>query len=410
MKKLQVFYAGWGERWQLGTLADNGQELLFEYSLQALEQGLELSPLHLKLRSEAYGEFPQHLQRLPGFIADALPDGWGLLLMDRLFRQYGRDTASISALDRLAFIGSRALGALDFEPAEKVNLPPEDVALIELARDVRAVISGQDGEVLRELALLGGSPHGARPKVLVNYNPKSEQVSTGPLEGGTPWLVKFPAQNEHKEACAIEELYAALARCCGLEVPATRYFDLGRDLAAFGIARFDVEMGLRVPVHTLAGLLHADFRIPSTVDSTTFLRATRMLTRDEREVRKAFERVVFNVLFNNKDDHCKNFSFRLDEQRNWRLAPCYDLTFNEGPGGEHQMDVCGHGKNITREHLATLARQGGVDKAWVDEVLERMLEVAGRFAALTKNSAIRKTTAQRIGARIAENRRWLDAR
>lgn len=410
MKKLQVYYEGWGERWQLGTLADNGRELLFEYSQQALEHGLELSPRHLKLRPEAYGRFPKHLQRLPGLIADALPDGWGLLLMDRLFRQYGRDTASLSPLDRLAFIGSRALGALTFEPAEEEGLPQADVVLGALARDVQAVISGQDGDVLRELALMGGSPHGARPKVLVNYNLDSGQVSTGAQEGSNPWLVKFPALNEHKEACAIEELYAGLARYCGLEVPATRYFDLGRNLAAFGVARFDVEKGLRVPVHTLAGLLHADFRIPSTVDYTTFLRATRMLTRDEREVCKAFERAVFNILFNNKDDHCKNFSFLLDEQRNWRLAPCYDLSFNEGPGGEHQMDVCGHGKAIMCEHLATLARQGGVDKAWASEVLERMLEVAGRFAVLAKDAAIRKTTVQRLGTRIETNRKWLGAR
>lgn len=43
-------------------------------------------------------------------------------------------------------------------------------------------------------------------------------------------------------------------------------------------------------MHTLAGLLHANFRIPSSVDYTTFLRATRMLTRDEREVRMSSHR------------------------------------------------------------------------------------------------------------------------
>ncbi|MDP2787971.1 MAG: type II toxin-antitoxin system HipA family toxin [Pseudomonadota bacterium] len=404
MKKLLVYYEGWGERWLLGTLADNGQDLLFEYAPEALANGLELSPRHLKLRREAYAGFPAHMHRLPGLIADCLPDGWGLLLMDRLFRRNGRSVASVSPLDRLAFIGRRAMGALSFEPAEHLVLPREDVALLELAKEVRTVIAGKDGEALRELAVIGGSPHGARPKVLINYNSRTGLVSTGPLEGGEPWLVKFQAQDEHKEVCAVEQVYAELARQCGMEVPATRHFDLDRKLAGFGIARFDVKNGMRVPVHTLAGVLHANFRIPSSVDYTTFLRATRMLTRDEREVRKAYERAVFNVLFNNRDDHCKNFSFRLEASRHWRLAPCYDLTFNEGAGGEHQMDVCGFGKDITRASLLTLANQGGLEAAWASETLDRMLESAGAFTRLADGAEIRKSTIKHIAAAIESNR------
>lgn len=279
MKTLHVHYEGWGERWLLGSLADNGRELLFEYSPEALARNLELSPRHLKLRSEAYGGFPDYLLRLPGLLADCLPDGWGLLLMDRLLRKMGRDVASLSPLDRLAFIGARSMGALTFMPADEMPLPREDVTLIELAREVRTVIAGRDSDVLRELAIAGGSPHGARPKALVNYVPSSGMVSTGPLPDSAPWLVKFQAQDEHKEACAVEYAYAELARKCGLDVPDTRYFDLDTKLACFGIARFDREDGQRVPIHTLAGLLHANFRIPSSVDYTTFLRATRMLTR-----------------------------------------------------------------------------------------------------------------------------------
>lgn len=99
MKKLKVIYAGWGEHWHLGTLADDGKTILFEYSAEALRQGLELSPRFVKLRPEAYGGFPDHLMGLPGFIADALPDGWGLLLMDRLLRQQGLDPRQLSPLE-----------------------------------------------------------------------------------------------------------------------------------------------------------------------------------------------------------------------------------------------------------------------------------------------------------------------
>jgi len=409
LKTLHVNYEGWGEHWHLGTLADNGRTLLFEYSADALTRKLELSPRHLKVRPEAYGGFPDHLLRLPGLLADCLPDGWGLLLMDRLFRKLGRDVAILSPLDRLAFVGTRSIGALTFQPVDPAALAREDLALLELAREVRTVVTGRDDDALQELAIAGGSPQGARPKALVNYASGTGMVSTGPLPGGSPWLVKFPAQGEHKEACAIEQAYAELARSCGLDIPATRHFDLSPKLASFGIARFDRSNGQRVPVHTLAGLLHANFRIPSSIDYTTFLRATRMLTRDEREVHKAFERAVFNVLFHNRDDHGKNFSYRLNAKGEWQLAPCYDLTFSEGPGGEHQMDVVGHGKHITQAHLLTLASQGGIDQAWAASTIERLLDKVPDFKRLASDWPIRKATIQRIAKRIDENRQLVAA-
>ena len=407
MKKLFVYYNGWGEHWLLGTLADNGNDLLFEYSSEALKQGLELSPRHLKLREEAYGNFPEQLQWLPGLIADSLPDGWGMLLMDRLFRKNGLNLAVLSPLDRLAFIGDRALGALTFEPANTLDLPKEDVNLLELAREVRTVVAGKDSTALRQLTLMGGSPHGARPKVLVHYDVRTGSMGTVPMAGSQPWLIKFQAQQEHKEVCALEDLYAQLARNCGLTMPSTQHFDLSKKLAAFGIARFDVEDGLRVPVHTLAGALHANFRLPWAVDYTTFLRATRMFTHDEREVQKAYERAVFNVVFNNRDDHSKNVSFRLGRDRRWRLAPGYDLTFCEGPGGEHQMDVCGDGRNITRAKMLELAQQGGLDANSAAEVIARFVEQAGQFRQLALDKEIRSATVKHVESAIETNRKRL---
>ncbi len=407
MKKLFVYYNGWGEHWLLGTLADNGAELLFEYSPEALKQGFELSPRHLKLRREAYGGFPDHQQRLPGLIADSLPDGWGRLLMDRLFRKSGLNLAELSPLDRLAFIGDRALGALTFEPANKLDLPQESVKLLDLAQEVQTVVADKDSAALRQLALMGGSPHGARPKVLVHYDVLTGLMSTVPVTGSQPWLIKFQAQNEHKEVCALEDAYAQLARDSGLDMPTTRFFDLSKKLAAFGISRFDVEDGLRVPVHTLAGALHANFRLPSAVDYTTFLRATRLFTHDEREVKKAFERAVFNVVFSNRDDHSKNVSFRLDRDRRWHLAPCYDLTFSEGPGGEHQMDVCGEGRNITRVKMLELAEQGGLEASWAKEIMQRFVEQSRQFKPLAIDRNVRKATVKFIEAAIDENRKRL---
>lgn len=412
MKKIFVYYEGWGERWHLGTLADNGSQLLFEYSKEALAQQLELSPYKLRLTAETYGDFPAWLQRLPGLVSDSLPDGWGLLLMDKMFRKAGRNPATLSPLDRLAYLGARGMGALTFEPADHQELSADDVKLLDLAHEAQALVNGGESEALKQLALLGGSPHGARPKVLVFYNAATRAVSTQPIAGGTPWLVKFQAQDEHKEACAIEHLYARLAKECQLNMPQTAHFDLDKKLGGFGIERFDMQDGMRVPIHTLAGALHADFRTVGAVDYVTFMRLTRLFTRNDQSVQEAYERCVFNVLFNNRDDHAKNFSFRLNQVRQWELAPCYDLTFNEGPGGEHQMDVLGYGKNMTRALMLALAEKASLDKAWAESVITRMLAVHARFnevlVASGMNKCIRPVTLKRVQAAIAENARLLN--
>ena len=412
MKKIFVYYEGWGERWHLGTLADNGSQLLFEYSKEALAQQLELSPHKLRLTAETYGAFPAWLQRLPGLVSDSLPDGWGLLLMDKMFRKDGRNPAMLSPLDRLAYVGARGMGALTFEPADHLELSADDVKLLDLAHEAQALVNGAESEALKQLALLGGSPHGARPKVLVFYNAATRAVSTQPMAGGTPWLVKFQAQDEHKEACAIEHLYARLAKECQLNMPQTAHFDLDKKLGGFGIERFDVQDGMRVPIHTLAGALHADFRTLGAVDYATFMRLTRLFTRNDRSVREAYERCLFNVLFNNRDDHAKNFSFRLNQARQWELAPCYDLTSNAGPGGEHQMDVLGYGKNISRALMRSLAENASLDKAWAESAIARMLAVHARFNEVLKASGMKKSirpaTLKRVQAAIAENARLLN--
>lgn len=403
MKKVSVIYAGWGERFQLGTLADDGNELLFEYSADALKRGLELSPHKLPLSDKAYGDFPGHQLRLPGLISDVLPDGWGLLLMDRLFRRQGKRPEQVSPLDRLAFIGETAMGALAFEPAEGGALTHEDVQLLELARETREVLEDESEDLLRKLVVMGGSPHGAMPKVLVNFDRSNNKMANWENAEGVPMLVKFPSQNEHKEVCAIEAMYGRIAAACGLRMPRTEYFDLNRDLSAFGIERFDRLHGMRVPMHTAAGAANVDFRIPQ-LDYISLLRLTRRMTNDAREVLQAYERCVFNVVFNNRDDHSKNFSFLLGKDGRWKFSPAYDLTYCVGPAGEHQMDICGEAREPSRQHLLELAKKGGLtEKVAVDSV-ERIAEVATRFNDFADEFPIRKGTLKQIEAALNRNR------
>ncbi|MGN6230699.1 MAG: type II toxin-antitoxin system HipA family toxin [Trinickia sp.] len=403
MKKLTVTYVGWGERFALAQLADDGRDLLFQYTPNALARGLELSPYHLVLSREAYGDFPRHQHRLPGLVSDALPDGWGMLVMDRLFRKNGVDVATVSPLDRLAFIGEDAMGALAFEPPSEPHLETRDVDLLKIANSVRSVLSGDSEDMLRDLALMGGSPHGARPKVRVNLDWTAGVASMSEDGPGSPWLVKFPGRQEAPEVCAIEYAYAGMARISGIPMPATHFFALADDVTAFGIERFDRVEGMRVPVHSVSGLAHADFRLPS-LDYLSVLRLTRLLTADEREVLQMYRRCVFNVVFHNRDDHAKNLSFLMRRDGTWCVAPGYDLTFNEGPGGYHQMDVCGEAMRIERSHLLDLASKAGIKKEDAAAVIDQVCEAAGHLPASVRNLPIARSTYEHICSKVERSR------
>lgn len=413
LEEVNVSYEGWGERWHWGTLVSTtaltGRPLIvFEYSNEAKRRGLELSSYTLPLEGpKLRRDFPDHQLQLPGPVYDALPDGWGMLLMDRMFRRRGLNTARIGALERLAYTGSNAMGAMAFEPVAPEGEEPDiHIPLEQLAAEVQDVLNGNGGEFLQTLLLVGGSPQGARPKALVYRDPQFGGFTTAVTSGFEAWLVKFPAKEEHPEVCAIEMVYAECLRKAGIETPDTHYFSLPNGLAAFASKRFDREDGLRVPMHSLAAFTGANYRTPGTLDYVSFLRATQMCTNDVREMARAFERAIFNVAFNNRDDHPKNFAYIMAPDGQWRLAPAYDVTFCEGPGGYHQMDVMGEALVISRAHMLRLAEEAEVPKDAAGMMIDEICELASQFATIAEKmypQAIARDTLLTIQRRIDEN-------
>lgn len=380
MKELTVTYQGLGASFVLGTLADDGRDVLFQYAPQALERGLQLSPIRLPLRALAYpdrrADYTQ-LHNVPGLIYDSLPDGWGYRLMHRRMRTRGVDPDKASTLDRLAYLGANTMGALTYAPALPDVLDGRDLALLGLAQEVQAVLVDDSHEVLAELARVGASSAGARPKALVYFNPDTGQMSTqaSAVPGGQAWLVKFPGSDDAPDCSALEELYARIAHQCQLGMTATQFFELPGGRSAFATRRFDRRGEQRVHVHSLAGLLHANFQVPS-VSYEDFFRVTRRLTRDQRELKKAVQRCAFNILMNNRDDHAKNLSFLLDADGSWRLAPPYDLTYCPGYNGEHFMDVAGEAVAPKRNDVIRAAKAAGLPVAVAERAIDELLGCA----------------------------------
>lgn len=405
---VSIYYQGFGDKRLIGKLTMDGRRPTFGYDAAWLADGLELSPIEMPLRAAPYYGTHASSHYLCGLLSDSLPDGWGMLLMDRFFRKFMDSSAQqVSVLDRLAYIGDSAMGALSFEPEHDLSdtIDTGELTLAKLAAANLSILSGQDSDILTELIVIGGSPQGARPKALVLYDEATDFIATdltSEQPSATPWLIKFPAQSEHKSVCLLESLYADMAKQAGLNMPAHHYFDIGERHAAFGVERFDRMGNQRVHTHTLAGLLDIDFRIPS-IDYLQYLRCVRMLTQSQVAVEEGFRHAVFNVIFNNKDDHSKNFSFMMDKAGRWSLSPVYDLAYNSGMNGYHQMDVAGEAQYPTRSHLLKLAKQADIKQNKAQAILDQVASVAGDFLTVIRDHNIEKELSNQVIRDIKAN-------
>lgn len=247
--------------------------------------------------------------------------------MDRFFkRQFKLDVHEITPLDRLAYMGKRAMGELEYEPVITNDSISEQVNFGALIENAEKILAGKSATVLNQLRILGGSPAGARPKVTVALANTSDDCVAG-LSKLPPkfshYLVKFRGPIDPKDMGRIEKAYAELATHAGLEMPPNRLITVNhhheRDVL-FAVKRFDREGETKLHMLTLAGFLYADYRMPS-LDYQALLTATAILTKDIREIKRAFRLMVFNVAAHNKDDHTKNFAFLCNRKGEWRLSP-----------------------------------------------------------------------------------------
>ena len=329
--------------------------------------------------------------------------GVTLVLMDRFFRQRGRALAEVSVLDRLAYLGTRTMGALTYHPpSDPADSPPEWLDLDAMARASRAVLQGREKEVLPQLLRAGGSPAGARPKVLVGV--RGDELVSGEDDlppGYGAWIVKFRSGQDDADAGPSELAYALMAKEAGLTVPPARLFATARGERFFGAERFDRLGNHRFHVHTFGNLIHADFRIPSC-DYGQLLEVTRVLTRNHRDVLECYRRMVFNVLAHNRDDHVKNFAFRMTDGGEWELAPAYDLVFAPGPGGEHTMTVAGEGRAPARSHLLHLTPAAEISRREAEAILEEVASAVSGWRRHARAAGVGPRTAKAVEAAIRE--------
>ncbi len=407
MKKLQVRLT-WRSRVErvIGQLAlPSRGRVVFEYDPAFLRDPLWLSPFKLPPQPGVVEHRDVDFGPIFGLFDDSLPDAWGLLLMDRFLRQRGSVLAEVSVLDRLAFLGTRTMGALTYHPpSDPADRDAQLLDLHEMATASEQVLDGSAPDVLPQLLRAGGSPGGARPKVLIGL--RGDSILSGESElpsGYAAWMVKFGSQQDPADIGPIELAYSRLARQAGIQMPATRLFETAQGGRYFGVERFDRRGNQRVHVHTFGNLIHANFRLPSC-DYRQLLEVTRVLTRNHQDVLEVYRRMTFNVLAHNRDDHVKNFAFLMTESGEWRLAPAYDLVFSHGPGGEHSTTVADEGRAPGREHLLRLAGPAGVTRDEAEAIFEAVASAVAVWDDVSREAGVSARSRKELGEVLHRSR------
>jgi serine/threonine-protein kinase HipA len=391
----------------------------FEYQPAFLRSGIELAPLTMSLATASepfvFADLPElTYRRLPGMLADALPDDFGNTLIDAWMAREGVREWQITSLDRLAYMGKRGVGALEFKPARGPT-PSRSSTAIELSALVEGARHAVQGEIdtdahaaaaLAQIIQVGTSAGGARAKAVISWNPTTHEIRAGQFDveaGFEHWLIKFDGVGTDERLGVsqdygrIEYAYHLMARAAGIIMSPCQLLEENRR-AHFMTKRFDRDGNTQHHLQTLCGLAHLDYRQKATHDVSQFLLTIDRLQLGYAALEEAFRRIAFNVMAANCDDHTKNVSFLLREGQAWELAPAYDVTYAYNPKGEwtyqHLMSVNGRFAGISREDLMVVADRFGVGTA--PRVLQQVAEAVSAWPDFARRAKVSASEVTRI--------------
>ncbi len=342
---------------KVGTLAlTKDNKVAFQYSDEWIKKGFSINPFKLPLSNMVFISSSPYFNGLFGVFADSLPDSYGELLLDRYLRRKGIDINSLSCLDRLSYVGSSGMGTLEYVPDFSEERNNEDIDFDLIQKECNDLFDSKEVADINTLYLLGGSSGGARPKSLIKYK-------------GEDWIVKFSSKFDPKNIAELEYKYMTLASEFGINVPEIELITSKNGNKYFLIKRFDRIKNKKVHMITASALLECDFRAPS-LDYNDLIKLTRILTSNDDDIIEMYKRMVFNVLFDNQDDHAKNFSFIYDDKKRvYRLSPAYDITPGKTYYGEHTTSVNGKGKDITDDDMLIVANNNRIDTSIAKSII-----------------------------------------
>jgi serine/threonine-protein kinase HipA len=399
----------WGSVIGAVSWLDDRNVGIFQYDPLFAESAIELSPLKMPLKKAPY-QFNalawNTFRGLPGLLADSLPDKFGNAVIDAWLASQGRALASFNPVERLCYIGTRGMGALEFQPeilnTYSKNQAVEVARLVELSNQVlaqRSALTGtlageNDKNALEDILRVGTSAGGARAKAILAWHPVTNEFRSGQIDvsqGFEYWIIKFDGitNNRDKEIAdpqgfgKIEYAYSLMAHAAGIEMmPCRLHQEGGR--SHFMTRRFDrTTHGKKIHMQSLGALTHSDFNQPDSFSYEQTLQTMKTLGVSQNDINQQVLRTMFNLVGRNQDDHVKNIAFLMNQKGGWRLSPAFDLTYAYNPAGDwtnlHQMSVNGKRTNFTSLDLIALAEIGNIKPKTAKEMLEKVIQAVKQW-------------------------------
>ncbi len=417
----------WGTRIAAVSIDEGASYATFQYDPAFARSGIEIAPVRMPLRAQPY-RFPglpeDAFSGLPGLLADSLPDRWGTALVDAWLASQGREQSSFDVVQRLCYVGTRGVGALEFQPAQEPSVSGgADLQVDELVRLASEVLAEREEfvtelsenpeeEAMKAILAVGSSAGGARAKAFIAYNDATGQVRSGQVqvgEGFRHWLLKFDGVSRSGDHGltdpqgwgAVEYAYWKMATAAGIEMTECRLLEEhGR--RHFMTRRFDrPEDGGKLHMQTVAALDHVSYNEPGTYSYEQVLLLIRRLGLRTPVAEQQFRRMVFNIVARNQDDHVKNIAFPMDREGAWSLSPAYDVVWAWRPGNpwldRHQMSVNGRRDGFSVADLRAVAAVAGLRRGRAEAILAEVSDVVAGWPQVAAEVGVAERTAERIG-------------
>jgi serine/threonine-protein kinase HipA len=399
----------WGTDIGYVSLNEGQQVVDFEYDRRFIKSGIEVAPIRMPIDSRIY-RFPElsikSFQGLPGLLADSLPDKFGNAIINTWLATTGREPESFNAVERLCYIGTRGMGALEFKPAKPrgraISSKIHVSQLVDLASEIlthRSSLSTvfadrKDDQAVREILRVGTSAGGARAKALIAWNPKTNEVRSGQVAaalGFEYWLMKFDGvkNNRDKELVdpdgygVIEYAYSKMAKDAGISMMPCRLFE-ENDRRHFMTKRFDrTDDGVKLHMQSLAAMAHYDFNMAGAYGYEQAIMTIKQLGLGSEALEQQFRRMVFNIVARNQDDHVKNIAFLMDRKGVWSLSPAFDVTYSFNPSGDwtsaHQMTLNGKRDDFVMEDFASCGKLAQLKQGQAKAIVAEIQKVVSKW-------------------------------
>lgn len=397
---------------------------IFQYTPEFVTSHIEIAPFMMPLSNNPYS-FPkldkEAFSLLPGLLADSLPDSYGNAMIEAYLKSKNSNQKYFSSIEKLCYIGTRGMGALEYEPAFDENKPNDHInidKLVDLVNDVLNKKKKIKGSLL-DIISVGTSAGGARAKAIVAYNEKTNEFRSGQINNDndyTYWIIKLDGVNKNlepyqqaQEFTRIEYAYYLMAKDAGIVMSECHLYPLDNHYH-FMTKRFDRYIDDKGKVRkyhmqTLAALYHLDYNKPYTFSYEDTARIMRQLNLTQKEIEQFYRRMVFNVLAINKDDHVKNISFLMDMTGKWTLSPMYDVTYayeeNHQWISHHQMLINGKNDDFSIDDLLSAADKMSIQKAKAQKIIDEVWLVISQFSNYAKQAHLSNSITATIKKEIS---------